>query len=86
MALEPFLLEVLVCPETRGNLALAPADLLARLNAAIERGALHNRCGKRVTERLAQALVRQDSVVCYPVYADLPVLLVDDQIPLEQLA
>lgn len=83
--MDPFLLEILVCPDTRGNLALAPETLLAELNAAIDKGRLHNRGGRRVSDRLDAALVRHDNVVCYPVRGDMALLLVDEQVALSQL-
>ena len=83
--LDPFLLEILVCPETKANVSLAPPELVVALNAAIEKGALSNRGGKRVTERVQAALVRQDNEVAYPVRDGLPMMLVDEQISLRQI-
>lgn len=80
MALDPFLLEILVCPETKANVALAPPAVLEQINAAIKKGGLHNRGGARVTEPLEAALLRQDNEVAYPVRGDLPLMLVDEQI------
>lgn len=85
MALDPFLLELLVCPETRANLALASPELLARLNAAIDAGRLHDRGGRRVTEPLEQALIRQDGAVCYPVRGNLPLLVIEEQLALDRV-
>jgi uncharacterized protein YbaR (Trm112 family) len=84
MALEGFLLDLLVCPETRANLALASPDVLKVLNAAAEKGTLTNRGGHRVA-RLDAALVRQDNEVAYPVRDDIPLLLLDEQIALRGL-
>ena len=85
MALDPFLLEILVCPETKANVALAPPAVLEQLNAAIEKGGVVNRGGKRVTEPLEAALLRQDNEVAYPVRGDVPLLLVDEQIAFRDL-
>ena len=85
MSLQPFLLELLVCPETKGNLALASSELVRQLNTAIEKGTLLNRAGERVTQKLEAALVRQDQAVVYPVRDDIPELLLDEQIALDQL-
>jgi uncharacterized protein len=85
MALQPFLLEILVCPETKANLALAPSELVRQLNAAIEKGKLTNRAGERVSQKVEAALVRQDQEVAYPVRDDIPELLIDEQIALSQI-
>ncbi len=82
---DPFLLEILVCPETKANVSLAAPDVLAALNAAVDKGTLTNRGGRRVTERLQEALVRQDNEVAYPVKDGLPLMLVDEQISLRQI-
>ena len=85
MALDPFLLEILVCPETKQNLALAPPPVLEQLNAAIEHGRAVNRGGRRLTEALEAALLRQGNEVAYPVRDDIPLLLVDEQIAFRDL-
>lgn len=79
------LLDLLVCPESRMPLKLADEELLARLNQAIAAGKVKNRSGQQVTESLAGALVRQDGNVLYPIIDDIPIMLVDEAIPLEGL-
>lgn len=85
MALEPFFLEVVACPDTKRPLRLADAALLSRLNAAADKGKLKSKNQQLVEPKLQAALVRDDDVVCYPVWDDIPRLLVDAGIPLEQL-
>ena len=77
------LLDILVCPETRQPLREAPPEVLAHLNAAIASGALVNRSGQRVEERLAGGLVRQDGRVLYPITDDIPIILEGESIALE---
>jgi uncharacterized protein len=79
------LLEILVCPDDHTPLALADPPLLARLHAAIDAGRVTNRAGERVQTHLGGGLVRADGKYLYPVVDDIPVLLVDEAIPLEQL-
>lgn len=79
------LLEILVCPESHTPLRPAGDELLARLNAAIAEGKLTNRAGHPVAEPLAEALVREDGQLVYPIVEGIPVLLVDEAISLAEL-
>ena len=80
---DPELLDILVCPETKQPVRVADEALLERLNAAIERGELRNASGEAVEEPLDGGLVREDGEVLYPVVDDIPVMLVDEAIPLD---
>ena len=82
---DPKLLEILVCPETKQPVRSADAGLLSRVNDAVSRGSLNNRGGDRVEEAVAEGLVREDGAVLYPVRDDIPVMLIDEAIPLEGL-
>ena len=86
MALDKFLLDILVCPETKAKVALADDALVAELNRRIEKGALQNRSGQPVKGRIDGALVRADRQVAYVVRDDIPVMLVDEAVPLDQLS
>jgi len=74
------LLEILVCPETRQPLRLAPGDLLARLNQQIAEKKLRNRGGQSVAKPINEALVREDGRVLYVVDDGIPVMLVEESI------
>jgi uncharacterized protein YbaR (Trm112 family) len=76
------LLEILVCPETKQPVAPATPAVLAALNAAIRAGTVYNRAGVRVDSELAEALARRDGRVVYRVDGDVPVMLVEEAIPL----
>ena len=80
------ILQILVCPEDRAPLTLAGDDLLARLNRAIAAGQIRTRGGRTVEEPLRGGLVRRDKTLLYPVIDDIPVLLVDEAIALEQIS
>ncbi|HOK88977.1 MAG TPA: hypothetical protein PK379_03020 [Candidatus Hydrogenedentes bacterium] len=79
------LLKILVCPETRQPVHLADASLVERVNSAIRSGGLKNRAGQVIEEPAHELLVREDGLIAYPVRDDIPVMLIDEGIPLDQL-
>jgi uncharacterized protein YbaR (Trm112 family) len=84
--IDPRLLKILVCPENRTPLEVADGDLLDRLNRAITTGTVKNRLGRKLERPLEAGLVREDGKLLYPVVDEIPVLLVDEAIPLDQIA
>jgi uncharacterized protein len=82
--IRPDLVKMLVCPETRGPLTLADGDLVAKINKAAAAGRLKNKAGRFVEKPLDAGLVREDQRVLYPVIDDIPMMLVDESIPLDQ--
>lgn len=76
------LLKILCCPETHQELRLAEPALIEKLNRQITTGELRNRAGKPATEKLDGGLVRADGKFLYPIRQKIPVLLVDEAIPL----
>jgi uncharacterized protein YbaR (Trm112 family) len=85
MAVDQRLLEILVCPQTKQPVSVAGADLLERINQAVSAGTLKNRSGETVRDPIPEGLVREDGAVLYPVRDDIPVMLLDEAIPLEDL-
>ena len=77
-----FLLEILVCPETKTKVSPAPETQVAALNSQITRGEVRNRAGKPVTSPVDGLLVREDGTIGYPIRDTIPVMLVDEGIPL----
>ena len=78
------LLDLLVCPETKQPLRVADESTLAELNARIRDGSVSTRGGESVTSPLTEALVREDGTALYPVRDDIPIMLIDESIPLPQ--
>ncbi len=78
------LLDLMVCPETHQRLGLAPAELLARLNRLQAEGTLKNVKGDAQGEALQAALVREDQKIAYPVVDGIPMMLIEEGLPLDQ--
>ena len=76
------LLKILCCPETRQEVRLADSTLIEKLNQQIAAGAVRNRAGKPVTEKVDGGLVRADGKALYVIRGNIPVMLVDESIPL----
>jgi len=80
------LLKILVCPENKTPVALADDELIAKANGAIEARTLKNRAGVIIETRIDGGLVREDKAYMYPIRDDIPIMLIDEAIPLDQLA
>jgi len=76
------LLTILRCPDTRQELRVAETALIERLNQKIQAGGLSNRGGQPVKEKIDGGLVRADRKFLYPIRGNIPVMLVDEAIPL----
>ena len=79
------LVKILVCPEDRTALTPADEELISKLNQAIAKGRVKNRLGRMVETQLEEGLVREDNLLLYPIVDDVPVMLVDEAIPLERI-
>jgi uncharacterized protein YbaR (Trm112 family) len=76
------LLKILCCPETHQEVRLAGAAVVEKLNGQIAAGEVKNRAGQAVQEKIEGGLIRADGKYLYPVRRDIPVMLVDEGIPL----
>ena len=85
MTFDQHMLDILVCPETQQPVSLADDIVIATANAAITTGALKNRAGEVITEKIDGGLVRQDQKYLYPIRDDIPIMLIDASIPLDQV-
>ena len=85
MSVDKDLLAILCCPETKQPVSLASTDLLEKLNDAVRKGNLRNTGKLPVTDELDGGLVRSDLKIVYPIRENIPVMLIEEGIPLEQL-
>ncbi len=76
------LLQILACPESKTPVRLAEPELVERVNAAVAGGKLRNRGGEVVGEAIDGGLVREDGKLLYPIRDDIPIMLVEEAIPL----
>jgi uncharacterized protein YbaR (Trm112 family) len=83
--IDPQLLEILCCPETKQPVALIDAPLIERVNAAIQAGNVKTRGGKPVQEKIDGGLLRQDRKYLYPIRDSIPIMLEDEAFPFEEL-
>lgn len=79
------LLDILACPETKEGVSLAEQGLIDTINAAIQAGSLKNRGGDTVKEHIDGGLVRDDGKYLYAIRDEIPIMLIDEAIPLEQV-
>ena len=61
---------------------LAEPAVIDKLNHQIAASALKNRAGQPVQEKMDGGLIRADGKFLYPIRRNIPVMLVDEGIPL----
>jgi len=76
------LLEILACPEDKTPVRMAEPAELDALNERIRAGGVTNRGGESVAEEVTEGLIREDGKLLYPVREDIPIMLIDEAIPL----
>ena len=79
------LLDMLCCPETKEDVFLADGKLIETLNRKVEAGGITNRGGEIVKEKMDSGLIRADKRYLYPIREDIPIMLIDEAIPLDGL-
>ena len=76
------LLALLRCPQTMQTLSVASPEQLARLEASRAAGTLRDRTGKPVVEPISEGLIRADGLRLFPIREGIPVLLLEEAVPL----
>lgn len=79
------LLDILVCPKSHKPLRLAEDPIVSQLNEAVHAGRLKNAGGQAVEAALQGGLLCEEENLLYPIVDGIPVLLVDEAIPLDQV-
>jgi uncharacterized protein YbaR (Trm112 family) len=82
---DPELVEILVCPKTRENVALAYVEIVEKIKQAISAKRIRNVDDQPVTEALQDGLIRDDGKIIYPIRDCIPVMLIGEGIPMDQL-
>ena len=80
----PELVEILVCPDTKLNVDLAPAETVEKINLAIKENIVLNVDGQSVNDPLQDGLLREDDKIIYPVRDSIPVMLIGEGISMDQ--
>ncbi len=74
MAVDPELLDILVCPKTKGSLELVKLQQQSRVEL-IEKYREHFQDEEPVVE---EGLYCAESGLVYPIVADIPIMLIDE--------
>ncbi|MEE2710250.1 MAG: hypothetical protein VYA69_11705 [Gemmatimonadota bacterium] len=79
------LLDILACPETKEGLTVAENNVVDRVNEKIKAGDLKNRGGDGIKEAIDGGLIRDDGKYLYAIRDEIPIMLIDEAIPMEGL-
>ena len=79
------LLDILVCPENKTAVKLVDDEVLAKVNDAIQAKTLKNRAGEAIEDAVDGGLLREDGAYLYAIRDDIPIMLIDESIPMDQL-
>ena len=84
MAIDKELLDILCCPQTKVELAVLPKKRIDAVNQQIAKGGVKFTDGKRVEEALQEALITVDEKTIYRIDDEIPIMLVEMGIPVNQ--
>ena len=76
------LLDILACPENKTSVKLVEQSVIDEINGRIEKGEVKNRGGQQVEKKIDGGLIREDGAYLYPIDDGIPIMLIDEAIPL----
>ena len=79
------ILKLICYPSSKKQLKILNEESLANLNQAISAGLIKNNQGKILKDEIEQALITEDYELAYIVRDDIPVLLENESIKMNQL-
>lgn len=79
------LLSILVCPENKTPVHLVEQALVDQINSVIAAGSLKTRSGDVIDTAIDGGLLREDGAYLYVIREDIPVMLIDESIPMDQI-
>lgn len=80
------LLDIVVCPDTKKALKFAENSLIEKINGMIELGKLKNRADNLVDKKIDGGLITiEQGEYLYPIREEIPILLIDESIALDQI-
>ncbi len=79
------LLEILCCPKTKVPVEMLSEDKLKALNDRIGRGGVKTVDGSKVDKPLDAGLITEDGKTIYRIDDDIPIMLIDEGIPADQI-
>lgn len=79
------LLEILCCPKTKVPVEMLSEDKLKAVNDRIGRGDVKTVDGSKVDKPLDSGLITEDGKTIYRIDDDIPIMLIDEGIPADQI-
>ncbi len=79
------ILSILVCPKTKERLILAKDSEVKKINDEITKNKVVNMEGRILKNAMDGFLITENGALAYPVQDGIPVLLIEEGIPLSEL-
>ena len=86
MPISKDLLEILCCPRTKVPVQMLAEERLGELNERIQSGGVKYHDGTDVDKPLDEGLITEDGETTYRIDDSIPVMLIDQGIPMAQVA